>query len=550
MINDKSASELVSKSMRTRLSESEAKEVRKHLDSNQETRNFAKVATVIDESISILADSAEQGDVRVGPGLSGAAKERLKDSVGKAILHESSRSQQLKSATTSSTDEPDLSKKTDRYLAVADELSVATSTAGDTKSYSAKFTLVRKLGEGGLGSVWLARDDKLRRNVAIKQMNASSLESPQNWQRFHREAEITGHLEHPNIVPLYQFGIDSTTNEPFYAMRFVGKRTLNDAIDEYHERRISDEEDELGLHRLLRSFLDVCQAVAYAHSRGVIHRDLKPENIALDNFGQVIVLDWGLAKLIENGDLSTQVSDETSIADEALAKTMVGEVIGTPLYMAPEQASGDLDNIDERTDIGLGAILFAILTGLAPHENSRRAQAKEKVDFREVLRSIVDDETPQPRQFVDSVPRELEKICVKAMAKKRYARFESAVELADRVERWMAGQSQKQSRYETMRMKAASCGPICKRLFAIWKPMSASCCDCRLSRSSSTQNLTRISIPGENDWRLFSKACSARNQTINTSSTAKSTATNSAKSSASNGIVPSTRISGRFPKAG
>ena len=188
--------------------------------------------------------------------------------------------------------------------------------------------------------------------------------------RFHREAEITGHLEHPNVVPLYQAGTNPVTHEPFYAMRFVGKRTLADAISEYHERCHLGKSDPLLLHRLLTAFLDVCQAIAYSHSRGVIHRDLKPNNVALDSFGQVIVLDWGLAKISDDGELGSQISGDQDVSDSVLTKTMAGEAIGTPLYMAPEQASGDLESIDHKTDIyGLGAILFDILTGHAPHEN-------------------------------------------------------------------------------------------------------------------------------------------------------------------------------------
>lgn len=440
MINDKNATELVSKSLRTLLSEAEAQEMQEHLNTSEETRTFAKLSTAIQDSISELAIQAEHGKQSVAPGLSAAARERLQDSVQRA-LH-------------SSVSDSDLKKTGQFRISDSTELSVTANEAGGTKQVASRFTLIRQLGEGGLGSVWLARDDKLQRNVAIKQMNLSSLESVKNWQRFHREAEITGHLEHPNIVPLYLFGTDSVTNEPFYAMRFVGKRTLADAIVEYHERRLAGTEDELGLHRLLSYFQDVCQAIAYAHSRGVIHRDLKPENVALDNFGQVIVLDWGLAKLSEDSELATQLSDDINIGDEALAKTMVGEVIGTPLYMAPEQAAGDLDNINERTDVyGLGAILFSILTGSAPHENSARSSTDGKVNFRVVLKSIVERETPRPRDVVQSTPRELENVCMRAMSKKPYARFETASELADLVERWMAGQSQKQSRYKTMRME-------------------------------------------------------------------------------------------------
>ena len=321
------------------------------------------------------------------------------------------------------------------------------------RQLDSRYTLIRKIGQGGLGDVWLGRDENLKRNVAIKEMNRSAIGSEKAWQRFHREAEITGHLEHPNVVSLYQSGIDPHSGEPFYVMRFVGKRTLSDAIAEYHERCDIGKCDPLILHRLLSAFLDVCQAIAYAHSRGVIHRDLKPENVALDNYGQVIVLDWGLAKLSEDGDLGAQLSGETHIPDSVLAKTMVGEAIGTPLYMAPEQAAGELDAIDHKTDIfGLGAILFAILTGSPPHEKSSSGE-QGMLPIEEILRVISRNETPSPRDYVKSVPVELESICLKAMSKKKYVRHESASELATAVERWMIDQGRRQAEYENMRME-------------------------------------------------------------------------------------------------
>ena len=311
------------------------------------------------------------------------------------------------------------------------------------------FDCCAKFGAGGLGNVWLARDERLNRNVAVKELNSEALESPKAWQRFHREAEITGQLEHPNIVPIYQFGDERKSAEPFYTMRFVGKRTLADAITEHHDRVEAGEEGPLGLHRLLTVFLDVCQAIAYAHSRGVVHRDLKPENVALDNFGQVIVLDWGLAKLMDDGELSHKLTSEANLSDSAMSKTMAGDVIGTPLYMAPEQAAGELEKVDEKTDVyGLGAILFAILTGSAPHERS----VSDKT-LREVLKAIAEGNTPKAREIRANVPADLELICGKAMARKRHLRYDSVQTLAETIERWMAGQSEKHARYDSLRME-------------------------------------------------------------------------------------------------
>ena len=199
-------------------------------------------------------------------------------------------------------------------------------------------------------------------------------------------------------------------------MRFVGKRTLADAITEYHDRCLAGNCDPLILHRLLTAFLGVCQAIAYAHSRGVIHRDLKPENVGLDNFGQVIVLDWGLAKVVDDSDLSSQLSGDVELSGEALAETLVGEVIGTPLFMSPEQAAGE--SVSQQADIyGLGAILFAILTGDAPHE-PKQSPTSEPLKIKDVLKSIQKNESPRPRDLRSDIPIELEAICMKAMALK------------------------------------------------------------------------------------------------------------------------------------
>jgi hypothetical protein len=183
----------------------------------------------------------------------------------------------------------------------------------------------------------------------------------------------------------------------------------------------------------------VCQAIGFAHSRDVVHRDLKPDNVALDNYGQVLVLDWGLAKLVGEAELDESFSAGAA-ASTLPEQTLSGEVLGTPRYMAPEQAAGRIDEIDQRTDVyGLGAILFAILTGYAPHEKSQ-ASSKTGSSMPQLLRSIVNNPTPLASALDPEVPKPLEAVCAKAMARKRYARYASATELADDIQRWMAGE--------------------------------------------------------------------------------------------------------------
>jgi serine/threonine protein kinase len=310
----------------------------------------------------------------------------------------------------------------------------------EPRSMVSEFAIVRRLGMGGLGSVWLARDQSLNRLVAIKEIGDQAAGSPVALARFRREAEITGQLEHPNIVPVYESGQDIQRRHPFYVMRFVGKKTLADAISEYHARREAGVAEPVELHRLLNSFLSVCQAVAYAHSRNVLHRDLKPENIALGSFGQVIVLDWGLAKRTNDGDWYEGGALSGTSGGSTVERTMAGQVLGTPHYMSPEQAAGRIDSMDERTDVyGLGATLFAILTGCAPHEASQLGSTRSTRGA-QLYAAIVENPTPRVRSVAPHVPEALESICAKAMAGPPAARYQTASELAEDLQRWMAGE--------------------------------------------------------------------------------------------------------------
>ena len=323
-----------------------------------------------------------------------------------------------------------------RLLGIRGVAGAGATDATGTRSATGNYRLMRKIGQGGLGRVWLAFDEHLRRHVAVKEITAK--QNTAALDRFRREAEITGRLEHPGIVPIYQLGNDTDTGEAFYAMRFLGKTTLHDAILEYHERRSAGEDDPMLIRRLLTDFVSICQAIGHAHSRKVIHRDLKPENIAIDNFGQVIVIDWGIAKVIDELN-TTEGQVDPLLAAGSDRSTIQGQVLGTPLYMSPEQAAGRIDELDERTDIyGLGAILFSILTGYAPHERTRNNSSES--GERNLLSAIASHPTPNPLESNSSVDPALGAICRKAMAHRQYARYETASQLADEVQRWMAGE--------------------------------------------------------------------------------------------------------------
>jgi serine/threonine-protein kinase len=262
--------------------------------------------------------------------------------------------------------------------------------------------------------------------VAIKELLPENAANDRTIARFIREARLTGQLEHPAIVPVYELSSQTGTDRHFYAMRFVRGRTLSAASRAYHARRAQGKADPLEFVALLTAFAAVCNAIGFAHSRGVLHRDLKGDNIILGDFGEVIVLDWGLAKLVgQQEELQTDIS-WTDSQDAGL--TIQGEVVGTPAYMAPEQAEGRLDQIDQRTDIfGLGAIFYEILTGQPPFVGTNTL---------EVIKKAVQG-TPAPaRQVWSQVPQGLEEICLKAMAKHPEQRYASAVDLAQEVLRW------------------------------------------------------------------------------------------------------------------
>src|SRR5882672_12644867 len=263
---------------------------------------------------------------------------------------------------------------------------------------------------GGIGRVWLAHDRQLDREVAIKELIPENAGDAKVAARFIREAYLTGQLEHPGVVPVYELDRGAGANQPFYAMKFVRGRTLTNAVDAYHSKRTQGGVDPLEFVALLTAFAAVSNTIAYAHSRGVLHRDLKGDNVILGDFGEVIVLDWGLAKLLGQPEAKeTDLSPTPPDYPQDPGLTVQGEIVGTPAYMAPEQADGRLDQIDHRTDIyGLGAILYEILTGQPPFTGSNTM---------EVLQKAIRGNPARPQELWAEVPAGLEEICLKAMAK-------------------------------------------------------------------------------------------------------------------------------------
>lgn len=300
-----------------------------------------------------------------------------------------------------------------------------------------RYRLTREHGRGGLGCVWLARDSILNREVALKEVLPGKRQTKNRYKKLIREAQITGQLEHPNIVPVYELS-PNQEDQPFYTMRFLRGKTLGDHLRSANRRRPPAEIDALELRTLLGIFVSICHGIGYAHSRRIIHRDLKPSNIMLGDFGEVIVVDWGLAKKLDEAPREDVDMDAVVFDDEhSVSFTREGQALGTPAYMSPEQASGRVSLNDELTDIyGLGAILFAMLTGKSPHETTRPADTKDTAH--DLLRRIRVFPTPTVRSVVPTAPRALDAICAKAMARSRSERYQSAEALAGDIQCWLA----------------------------------------------------------------------------------------------------------------
>jgi serine/threonine-protein kinase len=309
---------------------------------------------------------------------------------------------------------------------------VLVSTTAYVPEVRERYTLSRLHATGGIGQVWLARDPSLGRDVVLKELRPERFGQPEVCARFLREAQITGQLEHPGIVPVYELGRGPADQAPFYTMRFIRGRTLAEAARAHHDRMERGQADPMEIRDLLNAFVGVCNAVAYAHSRGVLHRDLKPQNVVLGDYGEAIVLDWGLAKVAGESEAGVALPLEM-LANDKNQATLQGQVLGTPAYMAPEQAEGRLDLLDTRTDVyGLGAVLYEILTGKPPFAGGETTG---------VLRRVVHDEPSPPHSENAATPRALEAVCLKALAKQPAGRYSSAKELAAEVQRWLAGEA-------------------------------------------------------------------------------------------------------------
>ncbi len=315
-----------------------------------------------------------------------------------------------------------------------------TEPDGTPSAHVGRYDIVKEHARGGMGRVSVAIDTELNRRVAFKDIQDKFADDPATRGRFTREALITGQLEHPGVIPVYGLGTDAN-GRPFYAMRFVEGESLKDAVVAFHAaplRKPPTGEQAVAFRGLLKRFADVCNAVAFAHSKRIVHRDLKPANVMLGPFGETLVVDWGLTRSFSDksedaacvaGDPEEPNAEATAVRGDA-GGTRTGQMMGTPAYMSPEQAAGQLRTLGPAWDIySLGATLFHVLTGRPPHAGK---------PMQELLRDLLAGKNPSPRTVAPWVPKPLDAVVRKAMAFNADDRYATALDLSAEVDRYLA----------------------------------------------------------------------------------------------------------------
>lgn len=302
-----------------------------------------------------------------------------------------------------------------------------------------RYQLRNELGQGGQGIVYEADDLELGRRVAIKKVRQEYEDDPNAIGGLIEEARNTSRLDHSSIVPVYDVNKDER-GKPLFAMRLIRGERLSDVIDRIDYKQLNRSKYLNAIRPLIRHLIDVCNAVQYAFDdNNVIHRDIKPDNIMIDRYGDTVLMDWGMGKSVND---SSQLDEQASIffrpslfdSDSGSERTRAGTIKGTMHYMSPEQAQGLVKKIDHRTDIYLlGATLYKTLVGKTPY---RMEQGK----FFEMLQRARKNEFEAPRSANAMVPKELEAICLKAMATEPNDRYQRAETLAQDLENWIAGE--------------------------------------------------------------------------------------------------------------
>ncbi|HEX6245276.1 MAG TPA: protein kinase [Polyangiales bacterium] len=306
----------------------------------------------------------------------------------------------------------------------------ASDTAPFNDSFPQRYRMGKPLGQGAMGEVVVTRDLRILRDVAMKRLHQAHHDArPDLRERFLREARVQGQLEHPSVVPVYDIGVDENGRE-YFTMKRVRGRTLEEIIEGLRHGEATYR-TQYSRRKLLTAMSRICLAVAFAHERGVVHRDLKPANIMLGDYGEVHLLDWGIAKIIGVDD---PVSDRPlDLTGDRVQRTQAGFVVGTPGYMAPEQARGETRTFGGRSDLySLGAILFEALTLERLHNHAK---------VENILLSTVNgvEARPSLRAPQLDLPSELDEILVKATALDPQQRYASARELNEDIEKLLDG---------------------------------------------------------------------------------------------------------------
>jgi len=318
----------------------------------------------------------------------------------------------------------------------------------DAAAERKRYVVVREIARGGMGKVLEVEDTELRRSVALKVLRKELLGRRDIVERFLEEAQITGQLEHPNIVPVHEMGVDGAGNL-YFTMKFVEGMSLAELLLKLRQGN-RDIEREFPLLKLLDIFIKICEGIGFAHNRGVIHRDLKPANIMVGKFGEVQVMDWGVAKIIgrevrAENDSGVVMTDRL---DHGSAHTMMGSIIGTPSYMSPEQARGDLDLMGPMTDIfSLGVILYEMLALRSPWTGKSSDEVLEQVREYSPVK-------PSERNPERVIPAELERLCLRCLEKEPEARVGSVRELEENVRSFIEGRAMGAVDYSFVRLAA------------------------------------------------------------------------------------------------
>ena len=323
------------------------------------------------------------------------------------------------------------------------------------------YEIQKQLGEGGMGTVWQVRETTLNRHVAMKVIHSDLNEKQNQKENFIEEAEINAQLQHPGIVPIYSLGTNKD-GKLYFTMREIEGRTFKKVIQTVHDAsdnfRWRTTNDNWNIRKLLYTFHKVCETISYAHSMGVIHQDIKPSNIMIGGFGEVLVVDWGVAKVYA-GNSGNGIQVETRRSREGI-DPHAGMIVGTPTYMSPEQATGNSHLVDERSDVySLGAMLYQILSGHNAYQGSIQSILANKANQYSSISRTLDqqEEFPylEPPPLHDQtngppIPNSLIVICEKAMKKNPDERYQSAEELANQVQKWLDGAERKEKAQEIL----------------------------------------------------------------------------------------------------